>query len=340
MNRSIFEVKGDLLIGSCFVNYLSSRYTLTRADGSQYESFDAAILSNLNNFYQTKDGQGALAKKFGLIKLVRIGFGLDEKAHIKILGDLFESIIGAIFESTNVVTGVAGSGYVLVSKWVKFVYDQEVKEEEIQRQRFGAQETQLKEMFEKMKWGKFEITSTESNNQITATIKIPSSMKEWFSQNRANSSINTIRSNILARGTSDDEREAKRKAIESAFNTVLNGIKDEKEKFRDPLTYKIITAPYTSPSKWARDLSNEETTPELESKMMAARAKAKNSGYEDIDFQTRDLAITGKSKTHTLIVLYAVKDSKRRNLVSDVFPKRNNLIQTNKIKLLDDYLKM
>lgn len=112
LNYEKLELLGDSIVNVVFYDYLRTKYpTMKHGD-----------MSTARNKFTTAHIMAIASRALGLDKLLIHSFPNDVYITDAIIGDIFESFVGALYVVGEIKLG-SGTGYVLCSKFVKYVYD-------------------------------------------------------------------------------------------------------------------------------------------------------------------------------------------------------------------------
>lgn len=143
-NYEELEKLGDTVSKTAFIDYLRENY----------DHINKCHLSEFQNYYMSKPQQAALAVKLGLHTWIKTP--LDKNTHI--YEDILESFFGALFDIGNKIFG-RGVGYTLCYNLTDYIYTKYPIEMSVI---VGHAKTQIKEICDKLKWGK--VTETWIQN--------------------------------------------------------------------------------------------------------------------------------------------------------------------------------
>lgn len=146
-NYEALEYLGDMVLKSVFADYLMNRIP----------NLKNAEFTELNRAYMSAEFQSEMAYELGLQDHILI-LGV-EKAGLKIVGDLFESFIGALSRTSDIVY-TRGLGYVNCSRMIEYLFrDQEIDMNKAQ----GNDKTQVQQIFTRFGKGKPEERRVEAD---------------------------------------------------------------------------------------------------------------------------------------------------------------------------------
>lgn len=138
-NYEILEVYGDSIINKITAEYLIEKFP------SDLQS----SISNMKNYYASNKFQLILSNNiFNFINIVRV----DDRIRKNInsvewsknpAADIFESIIGAISHTFDYITQTKGTGYVACYKFLKYIYDDQIKTEDANVRKLSDNKSQV-----------------------------------------------------------------------------------------------------------------------------------------------------------------------------------------------------
>lgn len=242
-NYESLEFYGDRCMKSNFGLYVKDTY------GNIYQTEDQ--LTKLSNHYLSKTILADLAKKFNMTEYVRL-FGVESDIHIN--EDLTESFAGALLMAgddgqNNQGFSNFGRGNVLVYEYTAMLFDSVELDSSIIE---GDAKTQVKEIFDKMRWsggsdiqrdlsiaitkiqsslgnpeeisnimksyksktGPITETKTNPDGRSHSVIKLP---PEAYSNLRSSLKIKT---DIIGQGTGNSQKESLKEAYQNALYTL------------------------------------------------------------------------------------------------------------------------
>ena len=257
-NYDQFEKLGDSVLKTSYVNFLLDKYP----------NISSSELSSLPNHYLSKPILADISKQLGLGKYMKTSVAQTLSSN----EDLFESLIGALFWVGNRVG--YGKGFIIADQFVKSIFIQIPIDMRITR---GPAKTQIKEIFEALRWGR--------------------SIQEWYPGGPGELGTFIIRytptgvaflrdqglplvNDILAKAQGSTKKVASGEANKKAL-AALEEIGLTKE-WADAYNKKL-----------------EMNTPELSPYLPRVEAKANKQGYVNLYFQ--GVSTTNEGKTIQLV---------------------------------------
>lgn len=279
-NYDQFEKLGDAVLKTSYVNFLLHKYpTLTSSE-----------LSSLSSYYLSKPILADIAGQLGLARHMEIAISHSLSSS----EDLFESLIGAMFWIGNLVG--YGKGFIVSDQFVRGVFSQIPVDMSVTK---GPPKTQLKEIFEALRWGKPVEEWIQDEKSLPGTFFIrytPTAMGFLKEQGLV------LKSNILSAAKGSTKKvageEANRQAIE-----ILSQLGITRE--------------------WAEAYHRrlEMNSPELSPYIPRVEEKATKEGYVNLYFQ--NVATTNEERTIQLIG--ELPDGMKNILVQAGSPSKSTL---------------
>lgn len=294
-NNEMLEMLGDRELESIFSNYVTSLYPKMTED----------LLTELKSTYMSKVKQRDMAIKLGLHKWTRTYFNVT----IHTSEDLFESMFGALFKIGETYIG-KGNGYALCNNLLaNLYYDLKINPDDI----FLRSRSQLKEIIEKLGWGKqieqkFDekewgvivpnITGDEDNedeNKWSLTLKLTKNARDFIKNVLGKEIIN---GGILATRIG----KTKKNLINEASQDALNTLKDA----------------YNIDFKWAVNYSKQQ----LENMITeSTKIRMKQDGITSISFSKifnadgkQMLQLIGQEANGNMVILMSVVASTKTRI--------------------------
>lgn len=205
-NYEVLEFMGDRALKYAFNKYL------LRLD----PHLDQGNLTTLDNNYMTKKNQPVYGKKMGLDRYVRV-VG-RRMATYKVLGDLFESFIGALDQVSDEIED--GLGIVNVFNFM-VVFFKDFKFE-LPKERGGHVKTDVQQIFKRFGLEPpDEIVTEGDGSRITFTVKATQEIEDFLASNKPGEGFNIrLRSPILGTATANDKKQASDAAYSNALETL------------------------------------------------------------------------------------------------------------------------
>jgi dsRNA-specific ribonuclease len=241
-NYEVLELFGDKVIALDFTLYLMNAF----------ENITVKELSELKNFYLSKEELARISSKYKLADWVRSPI----QKNIDVREDIFESLFGALYIIGDKVIKY-GAGNILCQSLLFEIFERE--EIDIERVSRGKPKTQVIEMFKKAGWG--QIISEWNEEKKILTLKLPKFAVEDLKKKKIKLGEGEIF--VVAEGNT------KKSAEEAAYKKALNKLEElglDREWFER--------------RKVQRELESAEIIdflPELE-------GKSKKEGYEYVYF--------------------------------------------------------
>lgn len=257
-NYDQFEKLGDSVLKTSYVNFLLEKYP----------NISSSELSSLSAHYLSKPILADISKQLGLGKYMHTSVAQTLSSN----EDLFESLIGALFWIGNRVG--YGKGFIIADQFVKSLFIQIPIDMQVTR---GPAKTQIKEIFEALKWGQpmEEWHPSEGGKLGTFIIRYtPTGVA--FLRDQGLPLVN----NVLAEATGSTKKVASGEANKRALAT-LEEIGLTKE-WADAYNKKL-----------------EMNTPELSPYLARVETKAEKQGYVNLYFQS--VSTTNEGKTIQLV---------------------------------------
>jgi len=256
-NFEELEFVGDHAMEYNFVIYLYKTIpNITRSE-----------LSEIKSSYISKPFQAKVALSLGLQNWVRIGIRKDTHT--------FEDLLESFFGGINMVGDTVfkfGAGTGLCYNMIVYIF----KDIEINMNlAMGKPKTQIKEMFEKLHWGKAIENFEKSGRFTTASISFTPEAMQTLSQVGIN-----LRTPVFATATGTSKKVASDNVYEQALNAIIQ---------------MGITNEWVQKMSGNKDLSNPELTPYIQ----PVQAKLSREGYAS--FYLKKVKATDEGKYIQLI---------------------------------------
>ncbi|SOB73892.1 RNAse III [Cedratvirus lausannensis] len=258
-NYDQFEKLGDSVLKTSYVNFLLEKYP----------TISSSELSSLSAHYLSKPVFADISVQLGLGKHMKTSVAQTLSSN----EDLFESLIGALFWIGNRVG--YGKGFIIADQFVKSIFIQIPIDMEVTR---GPAKTQIKEIFEALKWGQPVgkwYPSSEGSKLGTFVIRYTPTAVTFLRDQGL-----PLVSDVLAEATGTTKKvasgEANRKALAALEEIGLT-------------------------KEWANAYNKklEMNSPELVSYLPSVEAKADKEGFVNLYFQT--VSTTNEGKTVQLV---------------------------------------
>ena len=301
-NYDVLEFMGDRALKYAFNKYL------LRLE----PRLDQGHLTTLDNRYMAKKEQPGYGKKLGLDKYVRI-VG-TRMATSKVIGDLFESFIGALDQVSDDIED--GLGIVNVFNFmVNFFKDFRF---ELPKERGGHVKTNVQQIFKRFGLEPPEEIYTEDDGgQITFIVKATKEIEDFLASDKPGEGFNIhLRSPILGQAKGKDKKQARDAAYANALETLRSyGVTSESAGLMKDL----------------KDFAHEALLPykeELEMKLI-------DDGYKRVFFDKPKKLHTNEYKT---IVLMGEDAYGRAWRLGDITIPKGEDEMIGKVKLIQNYI--
>jgi dsRNA-specific ribonuclease len=166
-NYEQLETIGDRVLELPFVKYILMKYP----------DLTSKEITLIKSHYMSKLFQGSTSRKLGFQPWIRIAEGIST---ISVLEDVFESFAGALFESADKNFG-PGFGYAVTLNFIIFLFKNIEIDLNVAK---GKPKSQIKEIFEKLQWGKGgpteNFTFDETENNYVFTVSFSDAALDWF----------------------------------------------------------------------------------------------------------------------------------------------------------------
>jgi len=267
-NYEVLEFMGDRALKYAFNKYL------LRLE----PRLDQGHLNTLDNRYMTKKEQPGYGKEMGLDKYVRI-VGM-RMATPKVLGDLFESFIGALDQVSDEIED--GLGIVNVFNFmVEFFKDFRF---ELPKERGGHVKTDVQQIFKRFGLEPPEEIYTEDDGgRVTFTVKATKEIQDFLASDKPGEGFNIrLRSPVLGQAKRKDKKQASDAAYANALETLRSyGVTSESAGLMKDL----------------KDFAHEALLPYKEELEM----KLRDDGYKRAFFEKPKKLHTNEYKTIVLM---------------------------------------
>jgi len=239
-NYEELEKVGDAAASLAFIEYIYNRF----------EGVTASEIGEYKAHYLSKTEQATISINLGIPRFIRTP--LDKNIHI--FEDVLEAFFGALLLSGNDVR--PGLGYVLCYNLTIHLYDSTEFEEDVT---LGKSKTQLKELFESIKFKQPEIIFEQDKNSPSGVARI--AFWEDDFQTLKENGIN-FESKVLG---------------QSRGNTKKVAVNKASKIFMDNL------AAVRETPKWIRfEKSRKKVDPELVELLNQCNIIARKQGYEEV----------------------------------------------------------
>lgn len=297
-NYEVIEKIGDRVLKLAFTEYLrKSDPKLNQADIARYEIY-----------YTAKDYLANIVEpRFGLDPYIWTTIGITKD----IKEDMVESIIGALFQTIDKVTG-PGSGYVAAFNLVSSIWQDVKLDPEILK---GDPKSQVKELFEKLgfppKKYPFKTFTELPSSNYQYTIYVDNKVLNLFRRNRKN----LPKDMVLGVGVGPNKRAAEKDAYIKALK-LFNNAK--------------ITA------KWADNISLKDLlyTNNLSDIWKAAEEKLKLSGFSSLTFSKLEIG----EDLNRYIMIIGIKEDGSKEILNKVKGPAKTNSKDMKIRALKRYV--
>ena len=296
-NYEQLETIGDRVLELPFVKLILMRYP----------DLTSKEITLIKSHYLSKIFQGSTSRNLGFAPWIRIAEGLPT---VSILEDTFESFFGALYEAAEKNLG-PGFGYVTALNFLIDLFKDIEIDLTVAK---GKPKSQIKEIFEKLQWGKggpvesFEITE---NGQHIFKISLTDAAYQYLKN------LNTDISKVIGVGYGASKTNAENNAYANALITLQ----------RNGITWD-----------WAQNQKEiyELTSPDFEPYINDALTKIEKDGFQKFEFF---MSKTTTSLDNYIVQLIGVKylenGKKYREILSS---GRYSDIQNGKIDVLRKYV--
>jgi dsRNA-specific ribonuclease len=206
-NYEVLEFYGDRGL-----KYAFNKYLLRAIEPKLKES----KLTALDNHYMASEFQPNYGFKMGLQKFIRVSD--QDHATYKIVGDVFESFIGALDEVSDGIED--GLGMVNVYNFlVDFFRDFDFI---IPRETGGSDKTDVQQIFSRFGIGEPIEEVEEKDGQYFTTIKATPEIMDILTKKGVGGFGKTFRSKVLGKGRGNTKKVATNEAYKNALETLAN----------------------------------------------------------------------------------------------------------------------
>ena len=293
-NNKTLETLGDAVLRLYFLNYLMEKFPNLGQSG----------YTNLINFYQDRERQGDMSRKYGLYDLIHI----NPKAirDNKLAGDIYEAFFGALFKVGDYV--LPGLGGVLTNNLIVYLYNKEgVDIKKTQKDPKSA----IIQMFNKFRSGDEAKTNyskaiqnassmIKEGNTYIYTLILPREVNQFLSDYGIEVDPNgdfTYENGdvIIGEGRSNDSKEADLTAYKSAYDVLGEaGFTPEKaEQIKRDMDFDVLDQNLVKEAEDKAKESNLELyfgTPKGEVSTVLLKGRLRNG--EDIELVKYSYNIT------------------------------------------------
>lgn len=285
LNYEVLEMIGDRFMKAAFADYLIQRIK-TISEGE---------LTEAQNYYLTTIPQSGVSRSLGFGQLIR----LNGEIRDKILEDVLEAFIGALFRVSEEVAG--GRGYYNVFMMIVSIYKTEPLEERIDELSSGQDKSVVFEIFSKIRLKAHEGNLVESVTRdesgfFKATLSVSTKVVNFFR------SKNITITPIIGKGSGKSERSAKVDAYGSALEYLRS--RGVAEKWLDEQK-EIFTF----------------DRPEYQPYLVAARARLAKEGFIKMNFST---PASTSSVDNQVVQLLGVRQDGSQKILATTQGKRGN----------------
>ena len=295
-NYEEYELLGDRFLDANFVYYMKKRCR---------NQISVSDLSEIKRFYMSKTYQSRMSQYLKLDQYVRVGENIQVNTHIA--EDMIESFCGGLIEIADKFLK-PGTGNLLCYNLVVELFKNVEIDYSVAK---GAPKTQVKEIFDKLSWGKpIERDYTSSNELVKFSIYFTDEAIDYLEKKNIIVDSNLIAS---AEGTS------KKIASDAAYVHALKNLRN-----------MGITESWIEQQRIKEDYSNKELAPLFPQ----VQQKFSQHGYQNIYFKTAQTTRMGK-----IMQLVGVKSNGKEDiLVQTPDPIRRNV--DGKKYLLNEYINL
>lgn len=206
-NYEQLEHLGDKISGAVFAEMVINRHP----------QLGAKDLSEIKNIYMSGIRQTEIAYKLGLDSLIR--GGVDPRVESNVVGDIFESFFGALYEVVRITPGYQYRAHTACLAMVYFLF----REEEIDLELgLAPAKTRVQQIFQRLvpKVGPEEVTESQLANGYLVKISLNQKQIDLF----YNFGVR-FKHNIIGSGTGNTQTAAENMAYENALKHLeQNGI--------------------------------------------------------------------------------------------------------------------
>jgi len=244
-NYEQLETIGDRVLELPFVKLILMRYP----------DLTSKEITLIKSHYLSKIFQGSTSRNLGFAPWIRIAEGLPT---VSILEDTFESFFGALYEAAEKNLG-PGFGYVTALNFLIDLFKDIEIDLTVAK---GKPKSQIKEIFEKLQWGRggpVESFETTENGQHIFKISLTDAAYQYLRN------LNPDISRVIGVGYGSSKTNADNNAYANALITLQ----------RNGITWD-----------WAQNQKEiyELTSPDFEPYINDALAKIEKDGYEKFEF--------------------------------------------------------